>query len=593
LSIRRSNPILTLQRTLLLASSLFLLLAGTASAAAPGTPDSSFGRGGFAGSSTGSRLFAAAVQGDGKLVAAGQSTGGAGPDVLLARFTSSGALDPSFGHGGLASGPIISGAEDIYSLARAVAVQPDGKIVVVGKVTSSDGSGRDGILIERFNSNGTLDTGFGTGGVVVLFGTQFGDGYAVAVEAGGQIVATGSADAAGSGGTTPRVAVARLTSSGKPDASFGSGGTKVVDLGAYSYALAVALAKNGEIIISGSQAPGLQVPNALLAGFNSLGDLTFAYAHQYARGAASSAFNAVAVQPDGRIVAAGAATDGNSGADAIVARFTAGGVPDSSFGSGGVSYLTSAQNLIGTGNGVPGANGVSIAGNGDIIIAGTTADGLLTDGALWALTPSGGLDSRFGSRGESLINLGSNTNAELGGLALDANGNIDVAGDAGPPASKHYTGFVARFIGFPSPPPIVPGLNASLRTARRYKIAAARSHGLSFGVTCNQACSIAATLVAGAGAARQLRLTTAVRRCTRSRGHKVCRTTHVYRSVRIGKASGSLRGPGTKTLVLRLTRAASRALARQRRVTLALHVIVRSRVNSDSRSFSRTLTLTR
>jgi uncharacterized delta-60 repeat protein len=216
---------------------LFLGVVGAARAAAPGSLDPSFGSGGIASSGSGTRLLGTAVQGDGKVVAVGETGAPGGETLLVARFTSSGGLDPSFGAGGLVKGPAISGTADAGSIGRGVAIQPDGKIVVVGKNTSSDGFARDGLLVERFNSNGSLDTSFGAGGVVnLLTGTSFGDGYAVAVQPDGRIVATGSADAAGSGGTTPRVAVVRLNPNGSLDGSFGSGGVEVLDLGAYSYA---------------------------------------------------------------------------------------------------------------------------------------------------------------------------------------------------------------------------------------------------------------------------------------------------------------------------------------------------------------------
>ena len=242
--------------------------ASAAPAARSGSAELSFGHHGITRLTRGTRLFGAAVQSDGKIVAVGESGAGSSADVLLARFSSSGALDRSFGSRGIVHGPpvrtLLGKLVRTGSLGRAIAIQADGKIVVVGKATTADGSGTDGLLVERYSSAGKLDRRFGAGGVVKLLSSSFGDGYAVAIQPDGKIVATGAADAAGSGGTFPRVAVARLRANGSLDRSFGSGGTDVLDLGAYSYAYAVAL-QHGKIVIAGSQRPGLQVTNALIA----------------------------------------------------------------------------------------------------------------------------------------------------------------------------------------------------------------------------------------------------------------------------------------------------------------------------------------
>ncbi len=294
--------------------------AGSAFAAAPGTLDSSFGSGGLAGTGQDTRLFAAAVQGDGKVVVAGESGVSSTPNILVARFTAQGGLDPSFGSGGIVHGPPVGSGP--AAVARGVAIQPDGKIVVVGTESDSSGNFPHALVVERYTSSGGLDASFGSGGKVEqLTGSSAGQGLAVAVQPDGKIVATGAATASGSDGFAARVAVLRLTSSGALDSSFAGGGTDVIDLGPLSYARAVALQSDGKIVIAGSQAPGLQVPNALIARLTSGGQLDSSFgsggsfAHQYAPGAANSSFNALAIQPDGKIIAAGSATSGNTGAD--------------------------------------------------------------------------------------------------------------------------------------------------------------------------------------------------------------------------------------------------------------------------------------
>ena len=68
------------------------------------------------------------------------------------------------------------------SIGRGVAIQSDGKIVVVGKATDGTGTGRYGLIVERFNSNGSVDGSFGSGGVARFLNANFGDGYGIAIQ---------------------------------------------------------------------------------------------------------------------------------------------------------------------------------------------------------------------------------------------------------------------------------------------------------------------------------------------------------------------------------------------------------------------------
>jgi uncharacterized delta-60 repeat protein len=555
------------------ATVLTLAMTAGARAAGPGTLDTSFGSGGIASVGTGTRLLGAVVQSDGKLLAVGQSGVGGTSNLLLARFTSSGALDSSFGSGGLVQGPAIAAGQG--SIGRAVAVQANGQIVVVGSATDSSGAYPHGLIVERYNSNGSLDTSFGSHGVAdELSGLSAGDGYAVAIQPDGRIVATGAANAAGSGGVTPRVAVVRLNSNGSLDSGFGSGGQDVLDLGAYSYALAVALQSNGSIVLGGSQAPGLQVPNALIARLTSSGALdtsfagTGAYAHQYAQGAANSAFNAVAVQPNGEIVAAGAATMGNTGADAFVVRFTSGGSQDGSFGSGGVAYTPSAINFTASGTTVPGASGMTIAPNGDIVAAGTSVNGVQTSATVWAFKPNGSLDSSFGSGGIAML-----TSHGLSAYAAVAisptNGDLLAAGDQGQPATTSDTGIAGRYIGFGAPPPA--GLKLSLSGVHKsYKTSTVAKHGLKFKVSCNEACKVTATLTISAKTAKALHL-----------------KVHGKGPFKLASAKATLGGSGSKSITLKLTKSIAKALETQKSIRITLTLTAANKTITKTVTFKR------
>jgi uncharacterized delta-60 repeat protein len=135
-----------------------------------------------------SYAYSVALQADGKIVVAGSSWNGSNNDFAVARYTTLGVLDPGFGTGGtLTTNISVSGGD----WAHAVAIQPgDQKIVAAG--VAQMGANLDFALV-RYNTNGTLDTSFGTGGKVT---TSLGTGtdneaYGLAIQSDGKIVAVG------------------------------------------------------------------------------------------------------------------------------------------------------------------------------------------------------------------------------------------------------------------------------------------------------------------------------------------------------------------------------------------------------------------
>jgi uncharacterized delta-60 repeat protein len=127
-----------------------------------------------------------ALTGDGKIVVVGRV--GLGPAVFaLARFDATGAPDPEFGAGGLVTTPIGTGD----AVANAVAVQPDGKLVVAGY--AFDG-GTAGFAVVRYTADGVPDPGFGAGGIVTVdFYGADDRAECVAIQPDGGIVVAGSA----------------------------------------------------------------------------------------------------------------------------------------------------------------------------------------------------------------------------------------------------------------------------------------------------------------------------------------------------------------------------------------------------------------
>src|SRR5262249_28255379 len=129
--------------------------------------------------------FGVALQADGKIVAAGWASVAGGADFALARYNADGTLDDSFG----THGKVTTDFASSFDVGEALIVRPDGKIVVVG--STSPTLGVIDFAVARYNADGTLDSGFGSGGKVT---TDFGaedTAHAVALQADGKIVVVG------------------------------------------------------------------------------------------------------------------------------------------------------------------------------------------------------------------------------------------------------------------------------------------------------------------------------------------------------------------------------------------------------------------
>jgi uncharacterized delta-60 repeat protein len=182
-------------------------------------------------------LNAIVLQPDGKIIAVGDSgaadTGETdGRSIAIARYNSDGALDPGFGAGGKIVTSMPGGA-----VGYGAALQPDGKLIVTG-------AGGSHLILVRYNRDGSLDQAFGTGG---LISSVDGEGYSVAVESDGSILVGGSA----AGGAVDDFAILMFNSDGSPDASFGTNGGAMMDIGMSAEGRAIAIEPGGRIIMSG------------------------------------------------------------------------------------------------------------------------------------------------------------------------------------------------------------------------------------------------------------------------------------------------------------------------------------------------------
>jgi uncharacterized delta-60 repeat protein len=240
--------------------------------------------------------FGVAVQADHKIVAAGRA-GGSGGRFALARYTRDGSLDKTFDGDGKVGTEFSAGFDAAFS----VLIQPDGRIVAAGEAEGD-------FALARYNSDGTLDTTFGGSGMVVTdFSPETGGddtAYGVAIQPDGKIVAAGAAG--GDEEIDPGdFALARYNPDGTLDGTFGTGGKVRLSIGAGDYIVDVALQLDGKIVVVGSSEDSFTV-----ARFNSDGTVDAGFGNG---GFVDTFFppdgfaipTAVAIQPNGRIVAAG------------------------------------------------------------------------------------------------------------------------------------------------------------------------------------------------------------------------------------------------------------------------------------------------
>ena len=357
---------------------------------------------------------ALAIQADGKIVVAG------GARFRVARFSSDGTLDATFGVDGKVRIDFTSGSD----YANGVALQADGKIVVAGQSGSSLGNQRDTkFALARLNSDGTLDAGFGVGGKVL---TDFTSGYdyaaGVAVQTDGKIVVVGTT---GSG----KFALARYNSDGTLDPSFGGHGKVMTGFSAGgSGASAVAIQADGRIVVVGTAGQGWDTKFAL-ARYNIDGtlDATFGRGGKVMTGFTSGSDSArgMAIQADGKIVVVGEDGSGHlvrSDTKFALARYNGDGTLDASFGVNGKVRT----DFTPWGDG---ASGVAIQADGRIVVVGTAAGQGDTKFALARYNSDGTLDATFGSNGKVETDFTPRGDGAAG-VAIQADGRIVAAGMA-------------------------------------------------------------------------------------------------------------------------------------------------------------------
>ena len=377
-------------------------------AAAPADLDPGFGSGGrtlFGFPNVNDNAYAVAVQPDGKIVVAGATS--SGYDGLVARFNADGSPDRSFDGDGITT--IDSGGIEILS---DVALQPDGKIVVAGGTTTNFDA-----LVARLTPQGQPDTTFDQDGKRTIDSGGVEHVSKVELQPDGKIVVAGETSVNSDG------AVYRLTTTGEPDNTFDQDGAVGIDSGGQEFLGGLALQGDGGIVVSGHTSVG---DDATVYRLTSAGKPDTTFDQDGARGIDFAGDNEVgwdvAIQPDGRIVIGGTTgTDGN----AAFARLSAAGQPDTSFGTGGKTLVDAGGEDV--------VRDLILQNDGRMLASGGSS-GTPGAGILLRLGTDGKPDGSFAPGG--LAKIGVDGLGEIFSIALQGDGRLVGAGASGGPQNE-------------------------------------------------------------------------------------------------------------------------------------------------------------
>ena len=354
-----------------------------------------------------------AVQPDGKTVVVGYNRTGNRDDFAVTRYNTNGALDTTFDGDGKVTTNVVANRS---AWASSAAIQADGKIIVVG---TTDQGGFNDFAVVRYNTNGTLDTTFGTNGKVTTdIGTNHDDATSIAIQADGKVIVAGNSLINNYWDFT----VVRYNANGTLDSNFGTGGKVSTSTGDDDRAESVAIQADGKIVLAGYS----WITNhndVVVVRYNANGTLdnTFGTGGKVSTVTASSESFSMALQSDGKIIVAGVSYGGNyaSSVVSLVMRYNANGTLDNTFGTNG--KVTSSFD-----NNETEGYAVALQADGKIVVAGSVNINNIWGFGVIRYNTNGTLDTTFDTDGKASTSLGSY--AYVKSLALQADGKIVIAG---------------------------------------------------------------------------------------------------------------------------------------------------------------------
>ncbi len=277
-----------------------------------------------------------AIQPDGKIVVAGFTYNSVtGNDYLLLRYNSNGSLDTTFN----STGFVVTAIDSLQDIAKKIVVQPDGKLVVAGyTLTYIDYNqyySYYDFAIVRYNSDGSLDNSFGTNGIVT---TSISDSSTdavsdIALQSDGKIVVTGNSQI----GFESDFAIARYNTDGSLDSSFGSNGKVTTSIDSIDASNGISIQSDGKIVIVGTSYQSTN-PAITVLRYNSNGTLDNTFDNDgivTTQTDSLSVANSVFTISNQKIIVAGYTFNGSE-SDFVLARYNNNGSLDSTFHYDGI-----------------------------------------------------------------------------------------------------------------------------------------------------------------------------------------------------------------------------------------------------------------
>jgi len=369
---------------------------------------------------------------DGKIVIAGYTNTFGSNDVMVLRLNDNGSLDGTF-NGGQAR--IVSRFGDDRGLA--VALQSDGKIVVAGYTNLF---GTNDILVMRFNADGSLDTTFNfsnlggrpSGGVKIVDRGGDDRAKAITIQSDGKIVVAGTSTVFGSN----NVLVLRFNANGSLDTTFNNGGSQIIKRTSDDRACAVALQRDGKIVVAG-YTNALGSNDIQVLRFNTNGGLDTTFNTSNVGGRVTGGIQvvsqfgddrgqAIALQSDGKVVVAGW-TDRFGDKDIQVVRLNSNGSLDLTFNpSNTQAGLVGGSVVVRQSRSNDQGQAVALQTDGKVVVGGYTDRFGLNDFLVMRFNSNGVLDTTFDGDGIRIVDSFGNNQANA--LALQADKKIVVVG---------------------------------------------------------------------------------------------------------------------------------------------------------------------
>ncbi|WP_051957633.1 T9SS type A sorting domain-containing protein [Altibacter lentus] len=364
------------------------------------------------------------LQNDGKIIVGG---GGSGAQFGITRYNTDGTLDETFSDDGMASVFIAN----VESYVNAVAVGPNGKIAATGRHyhLNPDGSKQTMFATARLNPDGSIDTSFGDDGVIINnLSNSHHLSTSIAIQNDNKVLVGGGSQ---NSNNISVVTILRFTNEGNLDSSFDNDGIVKTQVGTSgSGAYDILLQPDGKILVASISNNGNNIDFALLRYLpNGSLDTSFG-----TNGIVTTNFGAnsnervedLALQPDGKIIAAGTTDNGTSGTnDFAVVRYLPNGNIDTNFGDNGVLIADVA------GNRNDRLNAVALNSDGKIVISGMTyADEVgLYRNAMIRLLSNGQIDLAAGANGRVISDLKTDWYFNDSNMEIQSDQKIVVAGD--------------------------------------------------------------------------------------------------------------------------------------------------------------------